>query len=85
MLDIWISRQVKQEKLHLLGNVCDQKVIKGHWENYFSHVRKQEKEFQEIDHIIDKEIEPLVIHLSDNNDSDGSDEELNQKNRKGSL
>lgn len=71
--------------IHLLGSVCDQKVIKGHQENYFSHVRKQEKEFQEIDHIIDKEIEPLVIHLSDNNDSDGSDEELNQKNRKGSL
>ena len=38
-----------------------------------------------MDYIIDNEIEPLVIHLSDNNDSDGSDEELNQKNRKGSL
>lgn len=80
-----IQTSQTEKAIDLLGNVCDQKVIKGHQENYFSHVRKQEKEFQEMDYIIDNEIEPLVIHLSDNNDSDGSDEELNQKNRKGSL
>ena len=41
-----------------------------------------------MDHIIDNKIEPLVIHLSDNNDSDGSEEELlwrSQKNKIGSL
>ena len=29
-----------------------------------------------MDHIIDNKIGPLVIHLSDNNDSNGSEEEL---------
>ena len=41
-----------------------------------------------MDHIIDDKIEPLVIHLSDNNDSDGSEEELlwrSQKNKIRSL
>ena len=74
--------------IDLLRNVCDQKITKGHWENYVSHTVKQEKEFREMDHIIDNEMEPLVIHLSDNNDSDRSEEELlqrNQKNKNSSL
>ena len=30
--------------------------------------------------IIDNKVEPLVIHLSDKNDSDGSEEELGRRN-----
>ena len=37
---------------------------------------KQEKEFWEMKHIIDNDIEKLVIHLSDNKNSDGSEKEL---------
>ena len=55
-------------------NICDQKITKEHWENYVSHITKQEKKFREMDHIIDNKNEPLVIHLSDNNYSDGSEE-----------
>ena len=71
-LNIYTSQPGKV--IDLLRNVCDQKTTKGHWENYVGHVIKQEKKFWEVDHIIDNEIEPLVIQLSDNNDSDGSEE-----------
>ena len=40
--------------IDLLRNVCDQKITKGHWENHVRHVIKQEKEFREMDHVIDK-------------------------------
>ena len=35
-----------------------------------------EKAFREMNHILDNEIEPLVIHLSNSNDSDGNGNEL---------
>ena len=53
--------------------VCDQKITKEHWENYVGHVVKQEKEFQEKDHVTDNEI---VIHLSDDNDIEKNKEEF---------
>lgn len=53
--------------------VCDQKITKEHSENYVGHVVKQEKEFQEKDHVTDNEI---VIHLSDDNDIEKNKEEF---------
>ena len=85
-LNIYTSQPAKV--IDLLRNVCDQQITKGHWENYVGHVTKQKKEFWEMDHIIDNKIGPLVIHLSDNNDSNRSEEELlwrNQENKNCSL
>ena len=39
-------------------------------------ILKPVKKFREMDHIIDNETESLVIHLSDNNDSNGIEKEL---------
>ena len=73
-LNIYTSQLEKV--IDLLRNACDKKIGKGDWENYVSHTIKQEKEFREINHIIDNKIEPLVIHLLVNNDSNESEEEL---------
>ena len=73
-LNIFTSQPAKV--VELLRNVCNQKIFKEHWENYVGHVIKQEKEFWEMDFIIDSEIEPLVIHLSNESEGDGSDDEL---------
>lgn len=38
-----------------------------------------------MNQIIDNEIEPSVIHLSDNTDSDGKGEELVSRNQKNKI
>ena len=45
------------------------------WPPHLGTLKEIENEFLEMDHIIDNEIEPLVIHLSDNTDRDGKGEE----------
>ena len=45
------------------------------WAPHLGTLKEIEKEFPEMDHIVDNETEPLVIHLSDNTDSDGKGEE----------
>ena len=73
-LNIYTSQPAKV--IDILRNICDQKITKGCWENYVTRVIKQEKEFREMDHVIDNQHEPLLIQLSDNKDSDGSEEKL---------
>ena len=73
-LNIFTSQPGKV--VELIRNVCDQKITQEHWENYVRHVIKQEKEFREMDFITDNDIEPLVIHVSNESDSDGSDDEF---------
>lgn len=87
-LNIYTSQPAKV--IDLLQNFCDKKITKGYWENYVSCIIEQGEgmEFREMDHIIDNETESLVIHLSDNNDSNGIEKELvwkNQKNKNSSL
>ena len=55
------------------------------WAPHLGTLKEIEKEFPEIDHIIDNETEPLVIHLSDNTDSDGKGEELVSRNQKNKI
>lgn len=50
------------------------------WAPHLGTLKEIEKEFPEMNQIIDNEIEPSVIHLSDNTDSDGKGEELVSRN-----
>ena len=55
------------------------------WAPHLGILKEIEKEFPKMNHIIDNEIEPLVIHLSDNTDSDGKGEELVSRNQKNKI
>ena len=55
------------------------------WVPHLGTLKEIEKEFPKMNHIIDNEIEPLVIHLSDNTDSDGKGEELVSRNQKNKI
>ena len=61
------------EVVYLIWNVCDQKITKDNWGNFTGRVMEEKNKFREMDHILDK-TEPLVIHLSDSNNSDGSED-----------
>ena len=61
------------EVADLIWNVCDQKITKDNWGNFTGRVMEEKNKFREMDHILDK-TEPLVIHLSDSNNSDGSED-----------
>ena len=54
------------------------------WAPHLGTLKEIEKEFPEMNQIID-EIEPSVIHLSDNTDSDGKGEELVSRNQKNKI
>lgn len=60
----------------LIRNVCDQKITKDNWGNFTGRAMEEKNKFREMDHILDNEIEPLVIHLPDSNNSDGSEDKL---------
>ena len=49
---------------------------RGEWKNYIAHIMKEENTFCEMDHILDSEIETLVLHLWDGDDTDDSDNKL---------
>ena len=55
------------------------------WAPHLGTLKEIEKEFPEMNQIIDNEIEPSVIHLSDNTDSDGKGEELVSRNQKNKI
>ena len=66
-----------QVKTVLLNKIREANIPKKicHWPPHLGTLKEIENEFLEMDHIIDNEIEPLVIHLSDNADRDGKGEE----------
>ena len=55
------------------------------WAPHLGTLKEIEKEFPEMNQIIDNEIDPSVIHLTDNTDSDGKGEELVSRNQKNKI
>ena len=55
--------------MHLIKKVCDE-ISNDEWSKFVRHVEKEEEKFRTRDHILDTEIEPLIIALADDDDSD---------------
>ena len=55
--------------VHLIKKVCDE-ISSDEWSKSVRHLEKEEEKFRTRDHILDTEIEPLIIALSDDDDSD---------------
>ena len=55
--------------IHLIKKVCDE-ISSDEWSKFVRHVEKEEEKFRTRDHILDTEIEPLIIALADDDDSD---------------
>ena len=54
---------------NLIKKVCDE-ISSDEWSKFVRHVEKEEEKFRTRDHILDTEIEPLMIALADDDDSD---------------
>ena len=54
--------------MHLIKKVCDE-ISSDEWSKFVRHVEKEEEKFRTRDHILDTEIEPLIIALADDDDS----------------
>ena len=55
--------------MHLIKNVCYE-INSDEWRKFVRHVEEEEEKFRTRDHILDTEIEPLIIVLADDDDSD---------------
>ena len=55
--------------MHLIKKVCDE-ISSDEWSKFERHVEKEKKKFRTRDHILDTEIEPPIIALADDDDSD---------------
>ena len=55
--------------MHLIKKVCDE-ISSDEWSKFVRNVEKEEEKFRTRDHILDTEIEPLIIALVDDDDSD---------------
>ena len=55
--------------MHLIKKVCDE-ISSDEWSKFVRHVEKEEEKFRTRDQILDTEIEPLIIALADDDDSD---------------
>ena len=55
--------------MHLIKKVCDE-ISSDERSKFVRHVEKEEEKFRTRDHILDTEIEPLIIALADDDDSD---------------
>ena len=55
----------------LLREVCEEKISVENCQNYVNRVVKIEEKYRVMDHIVDNEVEPFIIHASDSeNESD---------------
>ena len=52
-----------------LQKVCDE-ISSDEWSKFVRHDEKEDEKFRTRDHILDTEIEPLIIALADDDDSD---------------
>ena len=55
--------------MHLIKKVCDE-ISSDEWSKFVRDVEKEEEKFRTEDHILDTEIEPLIIALAEDDDSD---------------
>ena len=55
--------------MHLIKKVCNE-ISSDEWSKFVRHVEKEEEKFRTRDHILETEIEPLIISLADDDDSD---------------
>ena len=55
--------------MHLIKKVCDE-ISSDEWSKFVRHYEKEEEKFRRRDHVLDTEIEPLIIALADDDDSD---------------
>ena len=58
--------------MHLIKKVCDE-ISSDEWSKFVRHVEEEEEEeekFRTRNQILDTEIEPLIIALADDDDSD---------------
>ena len=55
--------------MHLIKKVCDE-ISSDEWSKSVRHVEKEGEKFRTRHHILDTEIEPLIIALADDDDSD---------------
>ena len=55
--------------MNLIKKVCDE-ISNDERSKFVRHVEKEEEKFRTRDHILDTEIEPLIIALADDDDSD---------------
>ena len=46
--------------MHLIKKVCDE-ISSDEWRKFVRHVEKEEEKFRTRDHILDTDIEPLII------------------------
>ena len=56
--------------LELIPRTYSTKLLTKNWESFVSHVIKEEEKFRKTDHIVDNEIEPVVIKYCSSSDSD---------------
>ena len=63
--------------LDLIRKVCSTKILPKNWESFASHVLKKEEKFRKIDHIVDSEIETVIIKYCPSSVSD-SDSNVEQ-------
>ena len=60
----------------LIREVCCTKILPINWENFVSHLIKEEEKFRKTHHIVDNEIEPVLIkHCSSSESVSDSDVE----------
>ena len=64
--NVYISQSLKL--VDLIWKICEN-ISAQLWINYTNNNAKEEETFRILDHVIDNEIEPFIIHLSESDDS----------------
>ena len=58
--------------LELIRDVCNTKISLKNWENYVGHTIKVEQNFRKTDHIVDNEVEPVIVEYYSSSESDSN-------------
>ena len=69
-LNVYTSQPTKV--LNLIREVCHSEITSEHWSNYVKHVINEENKFKVMDHILDNDTEPLIVHVTAESDDDSS-------------
>ena len=59
--------------MDLVRQICDS-ITRENWSNFVKHAEKEENVFREQDHIVNRDIDPLIISVDEESDDDFLDE-----------
>ena len=59
-----------EKVVDLIKQVCDSILTPENWSNFVKHAEKEENVFRERDHIVDRDIDPLIISVDEESDDD---------------